>query len=712
MTEWLLRFFQHPAFLPVLAAVLIPVIIEWLLRRRRRRIPFAAMRFLIDTDRPKKIRLQDRILLILRMIIISLIVLALARPLIRPEDVISVERGDRSIVMLFDTTYSNAQRIGNTTSFATAQRMAKEVLDGLPDGAHVTVGSVGNSLRLVQDWTDDKGLLREKIEALTVSHGAGSITDGLAWALEKAKEKAGTSKVLKSEIYIFSDLQVQTWQKGEGEGTAGASARAIVPKLTGLGQVFVAGTGGEDAFNLFVSRFEPVDKVLAVGVTTRFRVEIGTTNLKAGRQVPARLTLYVNDKRAEFDRIQVPAGGGVFEVPYKVLSSGEQLVRIVLEGDESPLDNERLYLAEVPEAMQVLILDDQAGLPPHQRPSVFWEYATAPPRAPARDPVSVFTVKTLDWSEAQRENFGDYGAVILARMPELPQGLISRLRFYVKDGGCLLVFAGEGARPYAYEPLYEQGDGLLPASFRDKVDVSAFLRSVLPDSGDLKEGTFKHARPLTVAPDTKLVRTVAQLSTGEPVVLARPYGQGRALILGMDPSLQWSRLPLAVDFPVFVQELLRSVLGDPNRLVNLKVGDTFSQPVLISAQHLLLKTPDGRKVRLTPEAADEDDLPRMSYSDTDVQGLYRLEAPAGVLARERFVVNLTPAEGDMTMWDASDFRSEITDNVLFLSPEENVTKRIKSRHALREFAGMILSLVFLLLLTESFLAMRFGLRKA
>ena len=32
-------------------------------------------------------------------------------------------------------------------------------------------------------------------------------------------------------------------------------------------------------------------------------------------------------------------------------------------------------------------------------------------------------------------------------------------------------------------------------------------------------------------------------------------------------------------------------------------------------------------------------------------------------------------------------------------------------HALREFAGMILFLVFLLLLTESFLAMRFGLRK-
>jgi hypothetical protein len=32
-------------------------------------------------------------------------------------------------------------------------------------------------------------------------------------------------------------------------------------------------------------------------------------------------------------------------------------------------------------------------------------------------------------------------------------------------------------------------------------------------------------------------------------------------------------------------------------------------------------------------------------------------------------------------------------------------------HTLREFAGIILCLVFLLLVIESFLAMRFGLRK-
>ncbi len=711
MYDWLMKFFQHPAFLPVMVAVLIPIIIEWLLRRRRRRIPFAAMRFLLDTERPKKIRLQDRILLILRMVIIFLIVLALARPLIRPEDIITVERRERSVIMLFDATYSNEQRVGNTSAFATAQRMAKDVLEGLPGGVEVAIGAVGHSLKVIQDWTKDKGLLRESIEKMKVSHGAGPISEGLAWALEKAREKAGSSKVLKTEIYVFSDLQVQTWEAGEEAGAAGTSARALVPKLTELGQVFVADTGGPKALNLYISRVEPVDKVLAVGVTTEFLVEIGTKNLAEGKSVPARLTLFVNDKKRHFEEIQVPGGGKVFRVPYKVLTAGEQLVRVVLEGDESPIDNERLYLAEVPEAMRVLILDEHADLPAPQRRSVFWEYAVAPPSAPGRDPVSAFTAKTLNWNDAQKENFDDYGAVIVADMRELPHGLVSRLVFYVKEGGCLLVFAGEGVRPYGYEPLYQQGAGPLPASFRDEVEVSAFLRSVLPNSGNLEDGVFRLARPLVPA-DTQKVETVAQLSTGEPMVLVRQYGQGHAILLGMDPSLQWSRLPLAVDFPVFVQELLRSVLGDPNRRVNLKVGDVFSEPVRITTQHLLLKTPDGRKVRLSPETAEGEDLPRVVYRDTEVQGIYRLEAPPGVLARDKFVVNLTPTEADMTMWDESDFSREISKNVIFLSPHENITRRIESRYALREFAGMILFLVFLLLLTESFLAMRFGLRKA
>ncbi len=709
MNALLMRFFQHPAFLWIIIAVMIPIIIEWLLRRRRRRIRWAAMRYLLDTERPKKIRMQDRILLILRMIIIGLIVLAIARPLIRPEDIITIDRQDRSVVMFFDGTYSNAQRVGNMSSFQTAQRMANDVVIGLPDGVELCIGQLGQSMKEMQDWTNDKALMRESIDGLKVSHGSGPVRDGLEWVLKKVKEKTVGSQMA-CEIFIFSDMQAQTWTKGDEAGQGGASG--IVPQLTELAQVYVCSTGGGEGMNMFVTRFEPVDKVLAVGVTTEFEVEVQTTGVRKSKTLDARLTLYVNDEKRHFEEIEVLGEGSVLRVPYKVLSAGEQVVRVIVECDDdnSPLDNERLYLAEVPQAMRVLVIDDGADEAPHQRRSVFWEYAIAPPSAPGREPVSAFTVTPYTWDDAQKENFGDYGAVILANVREPSAGLISRLIFYVREGGCLVTFIGEGIEPYPYSGLNREGKGPL-VEFRDPKDISAFMRPLIPDAGNLEAGTLKKIRELGGAGGEGELKTLAQTSDGTPIVMVRQFGQGTSLIMAIDPSLDWSVLPLVVDFPVFVQELLRAILGDPNRFVNLKVGEEFSEPVLISTQHLLLKTPDGRKARLTPETLEGADLPRVTYADTDVQGLYQMEAPAGVLARKRFIVNLNPEESDMAMWDEGDFRSAVSGNCRFLFPNDPIIKIIEKEHTLREFAGMILFLVFLLLLAESFLAMRFGMRK-
>lgn len=719
------KLFQHPLFLPALAAVMIPIIIEWLLRRRRRRIPFAAMRFLRDTERPKKIRMQDRILLVLRMAILGLIVLALARPRIRPEDIVSVDRRDCSVVLLFDATYSNGQRVGNLSAFERARRMALDVLAGLPNGVQVAIGAVGHSLKPVQDWTADKGLLTEKIEGLAVSHGSGAIREALAWALEKIKEKSATGGK-RAELYVFSDLQATTWGKGSEAAEAGRSVRALMPQLAQRARISVADTGGKGCGNLFVTRFEPADKVLAVGVNTEFLVDVQAAGLPEGRSLPARLTLFVNDEKRHFEALSVPAGGKQFRVPYRVLSHGEQVLKVVLEGDDSPLDNERLYLAEVPAAMKVLLLDDQATVPAHQRASVFLEYAIAPPAGPGREPVSAFTVKSCSWQEAQRETFGEYGAVVMAGIREPSPGLLSRLRFYVREGGCLLVLAGEGVEPFPYEALYQQGAGPLPALFKGKEEGAGFLKSLLPESGKLEEGVFRFFRPMALpAKPPEGLTTLAQLSSGQPLAVVRSYGQGKCALLGLDPGLNWSQLPLAADYPVFVQQLLRAMMGDPNRLVNLSVGATFSEPVLISSQHLLLRRPDGQKVRLAPEAraprapragersgdGSGEDLPRVAYSDTDVRGLYSLDAPPGVLARSRFAVNLNTDESDLARLSEGEFRSQVSRDVVFLSPTENISKRVEAMHTLRELAGMILILVFLMLLAESFLATRFGLRK-
>lgn len=706
MSAFFGQWFQNPTFLAVLAAVLIPPIIEWLLRRRRRIIPWAAMLYLLDPERQKRIRLQDRILLFLRMFIVFLIVLALARPLIRPEDIVTVDRKERSVVMLFDATYSNAQRVRNLSAFGTAKRMASDVLRGLPEGVNITVAALGNSLKEVENWSADQAVVQEKIENLNISNGSAGMALGLKWVLKKVGEKpAGTV-----EVYIFSDLQKRTWTKGKS-GEAGTPS--LMEKLTENAKVFVARSGGKSASNLYVTDFEPLDKVLAEGVKTRFRVVVKVSNLEKGDRIKARMMLFVNgDKRGGVKTIDLGPEGAEVKLPCTFLTSGEKLVRVAVEGDDSPLDNERLYLAEVPRTMKVLILDDKGGLAANLRPSAYVQYAVGPPSPKGRDPVSAFDTKVADWEEAQKEDFSSYGAVILANMRELPEGLVSRLKFYVAEGGALLTFIGENADLYQYESrLFQDKDRVLAALPGEKTNVTGGVpQPLLKTVGPLGDVRISSYRPLARVSGNNLKRIVDL--DGKPFVVESDYGRGKSVVVPLAPDLSWGHLPLSINYPVLIQDLLREMLGDPNRFVNLSVGDTFKEPVMMSTQHILLKRPDRSRVRLTPKPPRPgEELPRLEYADTDMQGLYYLDAPPGVLHRNRFVVNLNPDESDMTMLDEGEFKDQFSDRVLFLDPNSDVARLVSSMYTMKEFAGMIMFLVLLLLLTESFLAMRFGLRK-
>ena len=60
-------------------------------------------------------------------------------------------------------------------------------------------------------------------------------------------------------------------------------------------------------------------------------------------------------------------------------------------------------------------------------------------------------------------------------------------------------------------------------------------------------------------------------------------------------------LPASFVYPLMLQEILRSLADNPDRAVNLRIGQTFKQDVMISSQHVMLRQArTGTKVRLTP----------------------------------------------------------------------------------------------------------------
>jgi len=80
-------FFTNALMLAGMAALAIPVLIHLLLKRKKKRVQFSTIRFfqLQDEQSSRRRKLRNWFLLALRLLIVSLLVLAFARPYFSPE---------------------------------------------------------------------------------------------------------------------------------------------------------------------------------------------------------------------------------------------------------------------------------------------------------------------------------------------------------------------------------------------------------------------------------------------------------------------------------------------------------------------------------------------------------------------------------------------------------------------------------------------------
>src|SRR4051812_18577304 len=86
-----------------LACVAIPIVIHFLMRRRRKPVMWAAMRFLLEAYRQhrRRLKLEQFLLLAARCLLLALLALALGRPLIGAVMGVS-GRGAVSVYVLVD----------------------------------------------------------------------------------------------------------------------------------------------------------------------------------------------------------------------------------------------------------------------------------------------------------------------------------------------------------------------------------------------------------------------------------------------------------------------------------------------------------------------------------------------------------------------------------------------------------------------------------
>ncbi|OAI49005.1 hypothetical protein AYO44_00970 [Planctomycetaceae bacterium SCGC AG-212-F19] len=742
----------HPWMLVALVAMAIPLIIEWLFRRRRQRIAFPAMRYLMNPKKRRRVQLQDLILLVVRTVVPGLLVFALARPLMRPEASTGTAQAPRHIAIVLDGTYSMGQSIGQTTAFAVAQTMAQDIIRGLPKGTEISLVYLGNRPEVLKERTPDRDGVHDAIARTQVSDMAGRMADAVE-VVDKLLAADGTA----AEVYLISDLQRSTWSASADDRR---DPQALLAGLAQRHGTFVLDTGGTNPFNAYLTRFEPQEKVSAVGMENRFEVVVEAHNMPPNGKL--WLTLYADEDKAlaASQAVQKPGkiitreltagdlrgGRATVILPHTFVEPGEHLLRVELEGDALAIDNQRFYLASVPGNVEVLIIDPKhdasATADPLASGSGHLQNAIAPRTPPGFERLSPFAVTVRRPEEVLQLNLERFAVVVLANVGNPSDALVSRLEQYVGDGGNLLIFVGDAVAPYEYNTkLLKAGKGLLPCELEPATglapaealtqakatpDKAAALLHGLVYAASEPHPAVANVRQLTRQPAPASVsrwmpfklsgktgafgEPVAYLANRQPIACERTFGQGKVLLVGTSADASWNYLVYTSEYLVLVQELLRWLIGQPDRAVNLQIGEAFEQPVLLSSQYLLLRRPDLSKVRLAPVA--QGNLWRVAYNQTDRQGIYEVDTTSEVMTRRRFVVNLVATEGDLTRLDPDGFRRELGQaGVPYWGPDKAIRRAVEARHSIKEYAWLFLWGVLGFLAVETLLATRFGRRR-
>ncbi len=678
--------FLSPLMLVGVLAASVPLVIHLIGRRRAPRRPFAAIDFVLRSNRKlaRRLRLRQLLVLALRMVLVGGLAVMLSRPFFEtPSDLPAVSAHAQSAVLLLDDTLSMGH--GGGERFAAARRKAHELVEmiGSSAGSDLALLRVTDPSGPVGNLTRDLRQVREAIArvGLTALHATATRA-----VVRAGRLLQGSSRKVRS-IYLISDL-------------AAHGLPSKLPRLPeGVSLRPVAVRPAQEPANSAVVQLKATASSAPGVRATRLSARIcnhsprarshQVTLLMAGSQV-ARGQLKLGSWACEDKTFEHAFGRG-----------GVQHATVHLDPDALTPDDRRDLLLEVESTLRVLLVNG-APSPVRHLDELFYLETALATAGKSGQPIRVRQVVTADFA---REDLSGHDVVVLANVRALAPAPAAALGAFVRKGGGLLVGLGDQVdAPRLNQALA----GLLPQELRGKASTSPGAASA-----DLRLGRLDTTHPIIAAlwsrtsggglqsarfsrtfrlrPATRLERRVmAWFDDGSPALLEATRGDGRVVLFTSSLDRDWNDLAIRPGFAPLVQQLVRylgrGTSGDP--LKPLEVGATAKITPPRGATLMVVADPGGQERRWADQSLQGAEplaftitrpgLHRVSFAGAD--GVIRS------LPRQSFVANVNPQESDLRPRAAAGALAEDG------APRVKAMRRVELWHGL---AALLLALVLL-----------------
>jgi len=684
--------FLNLLMLAGLAGVALPVMAHLLSKRKYDIVQWGAMQFLqLGNKTKRRIQLQDWLLLLLRMALIALLAIALARPW-GQGSVFGKLAGNtsRDVVFILDSSASMDWQ-DKQTPHDEAIQWIHHALEKLKPGDTVTLIDARSQAMIKGDKaTTDFGSIRRQLEDLPAPSG----TSNLPIAITEAVKTLLTTSNVSRQVVVLTDQQALPWQI---ENTFAwdrindlKRQMEIEPQI----QIVRVGNDKVEKNNFSLDRMQLSREMTVPGFPIRLRTTLRQTG---GKQTTRNVHFEINGQRVEAMTKQVvllPDGEAFVEFDRIFTEQGQFVVTAVLDEDNLPGDNTSSAVVTVADGIPTLIVDGDTHVDQTRAESFFVRSVFAA----SGDQHPWVRSKVITPQEFNRKALSAQRVLLLCNVAKLTPVQETIVTEFVDSGGGLVIAPGEHLDPIAWNRLAKVGEiPFLPAEFgtiesevagnRDAITIDhltlqvPWLQRFRKESGvdfwtsrfskwwslniedavefeplDLETApedsttTESNGEPNDIAELTKFRPMItAQLSNGSPLMATRRFGEGTILQFATPLDADWGTMPAKKDFVPFLHEMVFHLTSAESHR-NVDVGTPLLLPLDDSelATHFRVNGPGIDSI--TPEQTVQRQRTMARFSATSFPGVYTFTSTTDPNHPvEPFVVSEESDESNLTM---------------------------------------------------------------
>jgi hypothetical protein len=728
--------FLFPTLLTVgLPLIAVPILIHLINLRRQQRIRWAAMQFLLESQRRNRrwILLKQLLLLATRMAVIAVLVLMLAHLIVRNEWLQLLGSGTTHHIVLLDDSYSMSDRWDNTSALAEGKRAVQAIVDQAyrqSDAQLITLLrfteaarlSAGAQPRVFSERINDA--FRSRLESLLAGWDA-SLTDvAPAEALKAVPRLPLADDQHALLLYLLSDFRARQFRSA----TEVRKLLADLGESENIEQIHLVRCVREARPNLAITGLAPESGVRAAGVEMWMNVTVANYG-----EVPARgVTVQLEQDGDALPALALDDIAPRDEVTHKFRVQysgiGAHSLTATLGADPVNADNRRFFACDLPAARPVLIIDgSQDGLGARQLSLALAPGGNAKTGwQPHAEPASFLE---------DEERLHEQAAICLLDVPRLNDSQLAALEGYVRNGGGVAFFVGpDSDRSFYNARLFRNGEGLFPAPLKLPTQLTDPQGEAAPDLEVTDHPLFRVLAggrngllPLVLVnyyyavgdawvPDREgRLQVVARLRNHEPLVLEKRFGAGRVvahltkLSSGDTPLGQWSNWSVNRAFPVLANELVNYLSTGRQQDELYQVGDDLGLSVDAGKYEpaIRFRLPGQGPSRgevLVDAAANAGQL-TARLEDVEASGVYeaRLQPREGNVESRQFAVNVPTGEGDLAIVSRAELAQQLAGVDFQLHDAADMTLDSHKLAGL-QLSDVLLGAIIVMLLAEQVLA--------